>query len=297
MKRGLLILLIVAVALLFVVPPLILFGALYLGDNSRSAFGNLGSSLGTGIGYMTIEGTIIDSRPTVRDLKYLAGNSQVKAILIRIDSPGGVVTPSHEIYSEICRIRDDGTPIVVSLGTIAASGGYYVACPADLIVSNPGTLTGSIGVIMEFPVVRELMDKIGIDIEVIKSREHKDIGSPFRTMSARDRDILQDVVVDVYDQFVSVVSAERDLPEQEVRAIADGRIFTGRQALEYGLVDTLGTLEDAKRITAVLAGIKGEPRLIKPRRRLKFRLTDFLTSTAERMLGWPRSPRLSYIWP
>ncbi len=253
-------------------------------------------SLGSGVGYIEIEGTISDSRNTVRQLKAHEKNPLVKAILIRVDSPGGVVTPSHEIYDEIRRIRDAGTPVVVSMGTLAASGGYYVSCPADVIVANPGTLTGSIGVIMEFPVVRELMDKVGVEVEVIKSDVHKDIGSPFRFMGESDRELLQGVVADVYDQFVEVVSTERDLPEDEVRAIADGRIFSGRQALDLGLVDTLGTLEDAKRIVADLAGIKGEPRLIRPRPRLKPFFSRFLEEAVGRVLGWPTHPRLSYIW-
>jgi protease-4 len=249
-----------------------------------------------GIGYLTIEGTIIDSRATVRDLKYLAGHRQVKALLIRVESPGGGVTASHEIYSEIARIRDAGMPVVVSMGTLAASGGYYVSLPADIIVANPGTLTGSIGVIMEFPMVKGLMDKLGIGVEVIKSRAQKDIGSPFRPMTDRDRELLQGVVADVYDQFVDVVVTERGLDEEEVRALADGRILTGRQALEAGLVDTLGTLEDARRICADLAGLPEDARLIKPARPFRFSWLELLEGTAERVLGWPRSPRLAFLW-
>jgi len=295
MKRGSLVLLLVAAALLLVVLPVILFSAFWLSGNSPG--GSLFGSLGAGIGYLTVEGTIVDARGFVRDLQAMDENPLVKAILIRIDSPGGVVTPAHEMYSEIVRVRDGGKPVVVSFGTIAASGGYYIACPADVIVANPGTLTGSIGVIMEFPVVDRLMDKLGVGVEVVKSREHKDIGSPFRRMTPADRALLQDVVLDVYEQFVEVVSRERELSIDDVRAVADGRIFTGRQALVYGLVDTLGTLEDAKRICADLAGIKGEPRLVKPRRRMSLRWTDLLEGAAEKMLGWPRAPRLSYVWP
>ncbi|MFO7676248.1 MAG: signal peptide peptidase SppA [bacterium] len=297
MKRGSRIALIVAAALLLLLVPLLILVATFVSADasagSRSGF----ASLGAGIGHLTIEGTITDSRATVRELKSLERNPLVKAILIRVDSPGGVVTPAHEIYSEIVRVRDAGMPVVASLGTLAASGGYYVAAPADLIVANPGTLTGSIGVIMEFPAVEGLMDKLGVGVEVVKSREHKDIGSPFRRMTPADRELLEGVVRDVYEQFVEIVSIERELPMEEVYRLADGRILTGRQALGAGLVDTLGTFEDARRICGGLAGIKGEPRLIAPRRQLSFNWTDLLRGAAETVLGWPRSPRLSYVWP
>jgi protease-4 len=232
----------------------------------------------------------------VRQLKWLEANSSVKGILLRIDSPGGIVTPSHEIYSELIRIRDEGLTVVVSMGTIAASGGYYIAAPADLIVASPQTLTGSIGVIMEFPVVRGLMDKVGVNVEVVKSREQKDIGSPFRDMTDKDRELLQGVVTDAYEQFVAIVSTERDIPEDSVRAFADGRIMTGRQALELGLVDTLGTFEDAKRIAAELCGIEGEPRLIRPTRRVGSLLRQLIEGTTEDLMGGMKFPRLRYMY-
>jgi protease-4 len=251
---------------------------------------------GKGLGYIEIEGTIVDATETVRQLKVLEHNSQVKGILIRVDSPGGVVTPSHEIYEEIRRVRDDGMPIIVSMGTLAASGGYYVSAPATTIVANPQTLTGSIGVIMEFPMLKGVMDKIGVKVEVVKSRVHKDIGSPFRDMTDQDRELLQDVVTDAYDQFVTIVSTERKIPEDSVRAFADGRIMTGRQALALGLVDTLGTFEDAKRIAASVCGIEGEPRLIRPSRRLKSWMLEMLEGTAEGLFGGFGFPRLRYIY-
>ncbi|MBM3312975.1 signal peptide peptidase SppA [candidate division WOR-3 bacterium] len=252
-------------------------------------------SLRQGLGYLEIGGTIVDATETVRGLKALERNPLVKGILVRVNSPGGVVTPSHEIYEELRRVRDAGTPVVVSMGTLAASGGYYVSTPASRIVANPQTLTGSIGVIMEFPVLKGAMDKLGVKIEVVKSRVHKDIGSPFRDMTDRDRELLQGVVSDVYEQFVAIVSQERDLPLDSVRAFADGRIMTGRQALAFGLVDTLGTLEDAKRIAAALCGIEGEPRLIRPSRRLRSWLFELLESATESLLGGATYPRLRYI--
>ncbi len=249
-----------------------------------------------GLGYVEIEGTIVDATETVRQLKWLERQPQVKGILLRVDSPGGVVTPSHEIYSEVARISNEGKPVIVSMGTIAASGAYYISAPADLIVASPQTLTGSIGVIMEFPVVKGLMDKLGLKVEVVKSRDQKDIGSPFRDMTSRDRELLQGVVTDAYEQFVEVVSASRNIPEDSVRLIADGRIMTGRQALALGLVDTLGTFEDAKRIAADLCGIEGEPRLIRPTRRMSFLVRQLLEGTTENLLGGLRFPRLRYVY-
>jgi protease-4 len=253
-------------------------------------------SWGKGLGYVEIEGTIVDATETIRELKSLERNPRVKGLLIRVDSPGGVVTPAHEIYSEIKRIRDGGLPVIVSMGTIAASGGYYVSAPADLIVASPQTLTGSIGVIMEFPVLKGVMEKLGVKVEVVKSAEHKDIGSPFRDMTDSDRRLLQGVVSDVYEQFVEIVSRERRIPEDSVRAFADGRIFTGRQALRLGLVDTLGTFEEAKLIAAERCGIKGEPRLIRPPRRYDFVVRKLLEGMTEELLGGLKFPRLRYMY-
>jgi len=249
-----------------------------------------------GLGYLEVKGAIVDATETVRQLKALENNPLVKGILIRVDSPGGVVGPSHEIYEEVRRVRDDGTPVIVSMGSLATSGGYYVSAPATRIVANPQTLTGSIGVIMEFPVVKGVMDKIGVKVEVVKSRLHKDIGSPFRDMTDQDHELLQGVVTDAYDQFVAIVSTERKIPEDSVRAFADGRIMTGRQALALGLVDTLGTFEDAKRIAASLCDIDGEPRLIRIRRRLRSWLRDLLERTTEGLFGGFGFPRLRYVY-
>ncbi len=291
-RKTITVLVVVAVVLFTVMAGLFLtFLAAGSGSDSSSL-----KAWNKGLGYIEIKGTIVDATETVRQLKSLEHNLLVKGILIRVNSPGGVVTPSHEIYEEIRRIRDDGTPIIVSMGTLAASGGYYVSAPASLIVANPQTLTGSIGVIMEFPVLKGVMDKIGVKVEVVKSRVHKDIGSPFRDMTDGDRELLQSVVSDAYDQFVSIVSTERHIPEDSVRAFADGRIVTGRQALALGLVDTLGTFEDAKRIAASLCGIKGEPRLVRPSRRLNSWLWDLVEGSTEGLFGGFGFPRLRYIY-
>jgi len=292
MSRTTITLIIVGCAL-FVLTAGVMVAVFALRDFSADSAG----SFGYGLGYLELEGTIVDSRQFIRQLRSLERNPMVKGILLRVDSPGGAVTPAHEMYSELKRVRDSGTPVVVSMGTLAASGGYYVSCASDLIVANPGTLTGSIGVIMEFPVFKGLMDKIGLEVSVIKSDSAKDVGSPFRKMNPEDKALLQGVVSDVYEQFLEIVSTERELPLDSLRPIADGRIFTGRQALAYGLVDTLGTFEEARLIAGELSGIKGEPRLIRPRRPLRSWLTDFMESTAEGVFGWPRSARLSYRWP
>lgn len=251
---------------------------------------------GGALGYLAIEGTIADSRETVRQLQALAKNSRVKGILIRVESPGGGVTAAHEIYSEIRRIREQGKPVVVSMGTVAASGGYYVSTPADVIVANPGTLTGSIGVIMQLPVVRGLLDKLGMRVEIIKSREAKDLGSPFREMTEADRRLLQTVVNDVYSQFLEVVSRERKIPLDSLEKIADGRILTGRQARQFGLVDTLGTIEDAKRILAERCGIRGEPKWVRSRPKLRQLWREFFDEAGERFFGVRNYPQLLYRW-
>lgn len=293
MKRSTLVLILVFGGLAVVIAGGLVAASLVAALRDETGSGGLGAP---GLGFITIEGTISDSREIVRDIRQLSRNSSVRGLLVRVDSPGGVVTPAHEIYTELKRVKESGKPVVVSMGTMAASGGYYVSVPADLIVANPGTLTGSIGVIMELPILRGLLDKLGMRVEVVKSREHKDIGSPFREMTPGDRALLQGVVTDVYEQFVAVVSQERNIPPDSVRGFADGRILTGRQALALGLVDTLGTLEDAKLMAAELCGIKGEPRLVKPAPRLNVWLRRLMDGMSEKLLGIPQTPRLSYRW-
>ncbi len=242
------------------------------------------------IALIEVEGVIVDSRNVVRQIKKYSNNPSVAAILLRIDSPGGGVSAAQEIFAEIKRAKAKGKKIIVSMGAVAASGGYYIATPANMIVANPGTITGSIGVIMEFPILKDLLKKLGIGFEVIKSREHKDIGSPFREMSPKERALLNDVVTSVYEQFISVVVENRKLPEAKVRRIADGRILSGAQAKELGLVDTLGSLEDAILIAAQMVNIKGEPQVWRERRRIK--ISDWFFSRVFRNLF---IPELKYI--
>jgi protease-4 len=225
------------------------------------------------VALVRIEGPIVSSETVVEELKGHVKDRSVKAIVIRIDSPGGGVVPSQEIYDEVKKAVAK-KPVIVSMGAIAASGGYYIASPASRIIANPGTITGSIGVITTVPNIEELMQKIGIRIDVIKSGEYKDITSVFRGIEQEERKILQGVMNNVHKQFIKAVSESRGIAMEEVVKIADGRIFTGEQAVQVGLVDELGSLEHAIRIAAEIAGIEGEPEVVIRKERLS--LMDML---------------------
>ncbi|TLY31623.1 MAG: signal peptide peptidase SppA [Nitrospirae bacterium] len=233
---------------------------------------------GERVAVIRIEGVIMDSRETIEELRRFRDNPSIKAVVLRIDSPGGGVVPSQEIHTEVLKARKDGRlKVVASMGNLAASGGYYIAAATDKIVANPGTLTGSIGVIMELANVQGLLEKVGVQSVVIKSGRYKDLASPFRAMSKEDRGLLQNVLDDVHDQFIQAVAAGRALKVEEVRPLADGRIFTGRQARTAKLVDELGDLQDAIKLAARLVGIEGEPRVVEPRKR--FSLRDLLENS------------------
>jgi protease-4 len=217
--------------------------------------------IGERIALVRVEGPILDSKDVIDELKGHVKDPSIKAIVLRIDSPGGAVAPSQEIYEEV-RKAVAKKKIVVSMGSVAASGGYYIAAPATRIVANPGTLTGSIGVIMEIPNVEGLMNKIGVKTEVIKSGRHKDIASVFRGIKKEEREILQGVLDNVHEQFIKAVAEGRKMLIEDVKNIADGRVFTGEQALKAGLIDEIGNLEDAIKAAAKLTGIKGEPSVV-----------------------------------
>jgi protease-4 len=222
---------------------------------------------GDKIAVVEVTDVIIDSRKTVDLIKQYREDESIKAIILRVNSPGGGVAASQEIYEEVKRTRDGGKPIVVSMASIAASGGYYISCGSSLIVANPGTLTGSIGVIASLLNYKELAEKIGVKANVIKSGKLKDAGNPFVDMSDTVRAYIQDIIDNTFEQFLEVVSKERKMPKDSLMKYADGRVFTGLQAQEYGLIDSLGSFEDAIRITARLAGIEGEPKVIKEKKR------------------------------
>lgn len=246
---------------------IILSLASFLSGNTSSSLPIMGPDK---VALVRVEGLLASSDSLVDELNGYTDDSSIKAIVIRIDSPGGGVVVSQEIYNAVKNVRKKGKKVVVSMGTVAASGGYYVAAAADKIVANPGTLTGSLGVKMEFATFEKLLDKIGVKGQVVKAGEYKDIGSPFRDMTVQEKKLLQDVIDDVHSQFIEAVAEGRKLPIADVRAIADGRIFTGRQALKLKLVDELGDLDDSIRIAGTLAGIKGKPQVIEKRKKIPF---------------------------
>ena len=241
-----------------------------MGRQSRFAFGEK-------IGIVEIKGVISQSSDVIDEIHQYLEDEGVKAIILRVDSPGGGVGPSQEIYREILKVKSK-KKVVTSMGSVAASGGYYIACASDLIVANPGTITGSIGVIMEFTNIEELFKKIGIKGVVVKSGEHKDIGSPFREMTPEEKRIIQDVIDNVHQQFIQAVADGRKLDRSKVTQIADGRILTGEQAKQLGLVDQIGNLQDAIDTTAKLVGIEGKPSVLYPKK--KFSILGLLIKEA-----------------
>jgi protease-4 len=217
------------------------------------------------VGVIEIEGVIGASEKITASLADFKADEKIRGVILRINSPGGSVGPSQEIYTEVRKTARE-KPVVASMGAVAASGGYYVAAGANKIVANPGTITGSIGVLMEFVQLEGLLKKIGIRLEVLKSGEFKDLGSPHRELTERDKEIIRGVMQDIQQQFVAAVAEGRNLPEGSVRKIADGRIFSGAQAKDLGLVDLLGNMQDAIALTKELAGIEGEVTLVYPKK-------------------------------
>lgn len=260
---------------------------------SRRRSGPLIIGKGPRIGIVEVKGLLLDSEKVVRQLDRFNRRKDIDAILVRVDSPGGTVAASQEIYEKLRRIRDDGhKPIIASMGTVAASGGLMVALGADTIMANSGTVTGSIGVILDYPVAEDLLSKIGVTVEVIKSGALKDAGSPYRASTAEDRHSFQIVIDDLHEQFTELVARERGLPLEAVRKMATGQVFTGRQALELELIDLLGGYEDAINLAGVLTGNLERPVPVKAveRERLSLRkllLGDYATWN-ETMLVLPQ---------
>lgn len=249
------------------------------------------------VGVISIEGTISQSTKITSQLARFRKDNKIKAIVLRIDSPGGEVGPTQEIFREIQKIVQS-KKVIASLGSVAASGGYYIAAAADKIVAAPGTITGSIGVIMQFIRIEELLKKIGVDFETLKSGEFKDIGSPGRELTERDREILNAVIEDIQRQFVEGVANGRSIDLEKVRQIADGRIFSGAQARELGLVDELGNFEDAVEIAKELAGIKGEVTLVYPEKDTLDLWNLFLDATGKSLIKLLQDikPQVEYRW-
>ena len=222
---------------------------------------------GEKIAVIEIDGVISSSKEINKSLNYFNDRDDIKAIILRINSPGGAVGPSQEIYSEVLKIKERKT-VIASMETVAASGGYYIAAAADSIVANPGTITGSIGVIIEFMNFEGFFSKVGLKGTVVKSGKFKDTGSPLRDMRVDEKRYMQAVIDDVHSQFVDAVSEGRKLKRADVVKIADGRIFTGNQAHKLGLVDSIGNLTDAVNIAKTEAGISGDHQLVYPKKKV-----------------------------
>ncbi len=251
------------------------------------------------IALVHVRGMLMDSTEIIHQLSRYRRNPKIKAIIVRIDSPGGAVAPAQEIYDEILKIRGSNKIVYASLGSVAASGGYYIACAADYILANPGTLTGSIGAIMAFNNMEELAKKIGVQPAVIKSGAFKDSGSPLRSMKPEERKLLQKVVDDVHQQFVQAVAHGRNLPEAEVKLFADGRVMTGKQAFDFKLIDEFGGLEKTKEILGQKIGIEGHPSILEEKENVPFMdwlLQSSISKNLTQTLLPLSSPRLQYLW-
>lgn len=223
-------------------------------------------ALNNRVGVVKVEGVISDTHDIIEHLNQFDKDDSIKAIVLRIDSPGGGVAASQEIYAAVVDIKKK-KKVVASMGSLAASGGYMIACAADKIVANPGTITGSISAIMHFANVEELLKKVGLKASVVKSGKYKDIGSPVREMTTEEKKLLQELVDDIYDQFLDMVAQNRNIPKENVRDIADGRVFTGRQAHKLGLVDYLGDIGYAVTLAGEMSGIKGKPEVVYPKKK------------------------------
>ena len=271
----------VGVAVLFLV-----LGRASMGGGGERQAGLFGSR----VAIVELEGMILDVEDLVRELKGHRDNPGVKAVVLRINSPGGVVGPTQELHQALMRVREAGKPVVASLGSVAASGGYYAAVAADRIYANPGTLTGSIGVIMQMANVENLFKKVGVDYVVVKAGQYKDIGNFSRPMTLEERRVLQGLLDNVHGQFIDAVAEGRKLDRDTVVKFADGRVFSGVQARDLRMVDSLGSLEDAVNEAAKLAGLSLPPSVIRPSKR--FSIFDLVRSQVGLSLGLPMTPSL-----
>lgn len=269
-KRVIIILSIIAVLFVFTLFFRSLMGAAFIGQR---------------VAVLDINGIITQSDTLIKLIHAYRDDPSVKALVIRLNTPGGSVAPVQEIHRELTKLDK---PIVASMGGSAASGGYYIACAADTIVANPGTLTGSIGVIMQFTKMKGLYEKIGLEQQVIKSGQFKDVGSVFRDLTEEGKKVLQGTVNDVYNQFVDAIfkSREKHLTREEIEKLADGRIFSGNQALNHKLVDKLGNLPDAIEIAASLGNIEGTPKVVRKQKK---------TSLLGQLIGIKHNPQFDEI--
>ncbi len=293
-KRSVVILIVVASCIVFFG-----FTGLMLIVGMSGDFDSDFSGFGDKVAVVEVYGEIISSRDVVRQLKNWSDDGSVKAIIIDIDSPGGGVAASQEIYDQILKTREEGITVIASMGTVAASGGYYIACAAEKIVANPGTLTGSIGVILSFPTAKKLFEKIGVQFETVKSGELKDVGSMDRAMTPKEERMLQAVIDDSYEQFIEAIAVGREKDKDEIYPFADGSIFTGRQAYNIGLVDTLGSFETAISIAGEMVNLGPDPDVVRERKR-KPGIFDVLAESATLLESLSKlektQPSLGYIY-
>ncbi|MCX7943443.1 MAG: signal peptide peptidase SppA [Deltaproteobacteria bacterium] len=232
------------------------------------------------IGVIEIKGIIEDSKQVLKNLKRFLSDTNVRGILIRVDSPGGTIGPTQEIYSEI-RKASKKKKVYVSIGNVAASGGYYIACAGEKIFANPGSITGSIGVIVQTVNIEQLVKFMKIDVETIKSGKYKDIGNPFKELTPEDREMLIKVTTDIHAQFVEDISRARGISKEKIKEISDGRIMTGLLAKEYGLIDEIGSIEDAIEMLWKDLNLSGEPKTIYPKRQTPSFFREFIDSISE----------------
>lgn len=248
------------------------------------------------VAVLRVQDVILDSQIYLESINSIAKDENVKAVVVRIDSPGGAVGPSQEIYSELKNLGEE-LPIVASIGGVGASGGYYIACASEKIYANPGAITGSIGVIAQFASYEKLLNWAKVDVEVIKSGRYKDVGSAFREMNEQDKQYIQQLIDNVYDQFKDAVAQSRDLDQKQIDSVAQGKIYTGEQALNLKLIDELGTINDAISAAGTLGGIEGDPEVVNfPKK--KFSFQDFLNSKIDTSIltGVPTKTRFGLFY-
>lgn len=266
---------------------------------SAGAGGAAALGVGGRIALLDVEGVIGDDQDFIRDVRRLRNDRSVRGWVVAINSPGGVVAPSQSMYETLIRLRrESDQPVVASIGSVGASGGYYVALAADSIMALPGSITGSIGVLMEYPNVQVLLERVGVRMEVVKGGEQKDLASPFREMDAEQRAILEALVGDVHEQFIEVVAAARGMTVDAVRPLADGRVLSGRQAQAIGLVDRLGNREEAISLAGRMAGLGSDPRVVRPPQPSRPWLLDLLVGrTAASVVRRMASTVTHGSWP
>ncbi len=274
---------VIGIIVLIVISSVVFVGVRFLFLDRKDDTGPM-FAIGGSVAVVEINGVIYDSYDRVQELKKWHKRRDVKALVIRLNSPGGGAAASHEIFEQVKKIREDGIPVIISMGTIAASGAYYVACAGDEIYANPETLTGSLGVVIEFPVADELLRKIGLSFETIISGNYKDSGNPAREMRKDEREYFQGIVDDSYEVFVGVIAEGRNLSIEEVKKVADGRVYTGNQAMELGLIDKIGTYEDAIYRAKELSGLDPDAPVRKTPRK-DFSLFSLFTSDIRSLLS------------